>query len=205
MTSTKTDPRSGGWYQLQAGTSCGYDDLEESPYEDVPAELSPMASIVAEDGQNVCLKAAQDCGLFEKCGALRSEYVLACTKRLPGSDHCNRQKCHRALRRFLERPRRSTAWACCSAPVLTACAESDAGRPSSPPAPTRSRLADFQHNCQPSQSPSGCVRETGAACLKSYAGLIGTTMTLNYVSNSSMGVALWCTCDGSGKTNGTTA
>lgn len=56
------------------------------------------------DGQNQCLKAAQDCGLYEKCGSLRSDYVVACTKRPAASDSsCNRQKCHRALRRFLER------------------------------------------------------------------------------------------------------
>ncbi len=53
--------------------------------------------------QNQCLKAAQDCGLYEKCGSLRSEYALACTKIIPGMNHCNRHKCHRALRRFLER------------------------------------------------------------------------------------------------------
>lgn len=55
------------------------------------------------DGENQCLKAAQDCGLFEKCGSLRSEYVLACTKKVPGTNRCNQQKCHRTLRRFLER------------------------------------------------------------------------------------------------------
>lgn len=65
--------------------------------------LSTSVSSFPVDGQNQCLKAAQDCGLFEKCGALRAEYVLACTKRAAGSDRCNRQKCHRALRRFLER------------------------------------------------------------------------------------------------------
>ncbi len=38
----------------------------------------------------------------------------------------------------------------------------------------RSRLADFQQNCQPSSlPPSGCLRESGAVCLKAYAGLIG--------------------------------
>lgn len=55
------------------------------------------------DGENQCLKAAQDCGLYEKCGSLRSEYVLACTKKVPGTNQCNQQKCHRTLRRFLER------------------------------------------------------------------------------------------------------
>lgn len=55
------------------------------------------------DGENQCLKAAQDCGLYEKCGNLRSEYVLACTKPIPGANRCNQHKCHRSLRRFLER------------------------------------------------------------------------------------------------------
>lgn len=69
-----------------------------------PPPPPPQASSLTLDGQNQCLKAAQDCGLYEKCGSLRSEYVVACTKRVPGSDgSCNRQKCHRALRRFLER------------------------------------------------------------------------------------------------------
>lgn len=66
--------------------------------------LCPPASSLSVDGQNQCLKAAQDCGLYEKCGSLRSEYVVACTKRATASDNsCNRQKCHKALRRFLER------------------------------------------------------------------------------------------------------
>lgn len=40
----------------------------------------------------------------------------------------------------------------------------------------RSRLADFQQNCQPSpKSASGCVRESRAMCLKAYSGLIGET------------------------------
>lgn len=65
---------------------------------------SSSASSLSLDGQNQCLKAAQDCGLYEKCGSLRSEYVLACTKRATTTDNsCNRQKCHKALRRFLER------------------------------------------------------------------------------------------------------
>ncbi|XP_016130243.1 GDNF family receptor alpha-4-like [Sinocyclocheilus grahami] len=92
----------------------GYDDIETSPYEDIELELvrnsetSKLASIVSVSSlpladQNQCLKAAQDCGLYEKCGSLRSEYALACTKIIPGTNHCNRHKCHRALRRFLER------------------------------------------------------------------------------------------------------
>lgn len=210
-----------------------YDEYEVSPYEDLEVELvknmelSRMASIMAAsslplDGQNQCLKAAQDCGLYEKCGSLRSEYVVACTKRAPGSDgSCNRQKCHRALRRFLERVPEEYSFALLFCPCSDAlCGErrrktivpscSYEERDSKPNCLSlqgycirdelcRSRLADFQHNCQPStQSPSGCVRESRAVCLKAYAGLIGTIMTPNYVSNSSMEVSQWCSCEGSG-------
>ncbi|KAG9346697.1 hypothetical protein JZ751_007010 [Albula glossodonta] len=212
--------------------SQGYDEYEMSPYEDLELELvrniemSRMASIVAAsslplDGQNQCLKAAQDCGLYEKCGSLRSEYVLACTKRAPGSDHCNRQKCHRALRRFLERVPEEYSFGVLFCPCTnTLCGErrrktivpscSYQERDGKPNCLSlhgycmrdelcRSRLADFQHNCQPSSlSPSGCQRESGAVCLKAYAGLIGTIMTPNYVSNSSTEVSQWCDCEGSG-------
>ncbi|KAI4885142.1 hypothetical protein NFI96_030568 [Prochilodus magdalenae] len=184
----------------------GYDDIETSPYEDIELELvrnsetSKLASIVAVsslplDGQNRCLKAAQDCGLFEKCGALRSEYVLACTKRVAGMERCNRQKCHRALRRFLERvPEEysfSLLFCSCNDPlcgerrrktIVPSCSYEERDmQPNCLHLETfclrddlcRSRLADFQQNCQPSShSPSGCLRESGAVCLKAYAGLI---------------------------------
>ncbi|KAM9437492.1 GDNF family receptor alpha-4-like isoform 2-T2 [Salvelinus alpinus] len=210
-----------------------YDEYEVSPYEDLEVEfvrhieMSRMASIMAAsslplDGQNQCLKAAQDCGLYEKCGSLRSEYVVACTKRAPGSDgSCNRQKCHRALRRFLERVPEEYSFALLFCPCSDAlCGErrrktivpscSYEERDSKPNCLSlqgycardelcRSRLADFQHNCQPSShSPSGCMRDSGAVCLKAYAGLIGTIMTPNYANNLSMDVSQWCTCEGSG-------
>ncbi|XP_071754234.2 GDNF family receptor alpha-4-like [Centroberyx gerrardi] len=216
-----------------------YDEYEVSPYEELELnlvrniEMSRMASIMAAsslsvDGQNQCLKAAQDCGLYEKCGSLRSEYVVACTKRATVSDDsCNRQKCHRALRRFLERVPEEYSFALLFCPcsdtlcgerrrktIVPSCSyeenirgEERVGKPNclslqiycSRDELCRSRFADFQHNCQPSPlSASGCMRESRAMCLKAYAGLIGTIMTPNYVSNSSMEVAQWCTCEGSG-------
>uniref|UniRef100_A0A3Q3XGD4 GDNF/GAS1 domain-containing protein n=1 Tax=Mola mola TaxID=94237 RepID=A0A3Q3XGD4_MOLML len=224
------------WTVRFAGT---YDEYEVSPYEELKLnlvrniELSRMASIMAAsslsvDGQNQCLKAAQDCGLYEKCGSLRSEYVVACTKRATASDNsCNRQKCHRALRRFLERVPEEYSFALLFCPcsdtlcgerrrktIVPSCSyeengrgEERVGKPNclslqnycSRDELCRSRLADFQHNCQPSSlSASGCIRESRAMCLKAYAGLIGTIMTPNYVSNSSTEVSQWCTCDGSG-------
>uniref|UniRef100_A0A3Q3JQV5 GDNF/GAS1 domain-containing protein n=1 Tax=Monopterus albus TaxID=43700 RepID=A0A3Q3JQV5_MONAL len=177
------------------GLSGAYDEYEVSPYEEL--EL------------NLCLKAAQDCGLYEKCGSLRSEYVVACTKRATAADNsCNRQKCHKALRRFLERVPEEYGFALLFCPCSdTLCGERRRKTivPSSVFSAVcvcvcfRSRFADFQHNCQPSSlSASGCVRESRAMCLKAYAGLIGTIMTPNYVSNSSTDVSQWCTCDGSG-------
>uniref|UniRef100_A0A8C5GR64 GDNF family receptor alpha 3 n=1 Tax=Gouania willdenowi TaxID=441366 RepID=A0A8C5GR64_GOUWI len=171
---------------------------------------------------NQCLKAAQDCGLYEKCGSLRSEYVLACTKRAPGSHRCNQHKCYRALRRFLERVpeeyslgvlfcpctntlcgerRRKTIVPSCSYQDMEGlqpnclhqqsfCRRDDL---------CRSRLADFLNNCQPSHlTASGCLKDSAGLCLRAYAGLIGTIMTPNYISNSSADVSLWCTCEGSG-------
>ncbi|XP_071317446.1 GDNF family receptor alpha-4-like [Trachinotus anak] len=216
-----------------------YDEYEVSPYEELELnlvrniEMSRMASIMAAstlsvDGQNQCLKAAQDCGLYEKCGSLRSEYVVACTKRAAVSENnCNRQKCHRALRRFLERVPEEYSFALLFCPcsdtlcgerrrktIVPSCSyeengrgEERVGKPNclslqnycSRDELCRSRFADFQQNCQPSPlSASGCMRESRAMCLKAYAGLIGTIMTPNYVSNSSTEVSQWCTCDGSG-------
>ncbi|XP_061595667.1 GDNF family receptor alpha-3 isoform X1 [Cololabis saira] len=216
-----------------------YDEYEMSPYQELEfsliknIEMSRMASIVAAsslsvDGQNHCLKAAQDCGLYEKCGSLRSEYVVACTKRATATDNsCNRQKCHKALRRFLERVPEEYSFALLFCPcsdtlcgerrrktIVPSCSyeenprgEGRVGKPNclslqnycSRDELCRSRFADFQHNCQPSShSASSCTQESRAMCLKAYAGLIGTIMTPNYVSNSSTEVSQWCTCEGSG-------
>ncbi|KAM9375342.1 GDNF family receptor alpha-3 [Pholidichthys leucotaenia] len=209
----------------------GDEELEISPYDDTQVDTH-MASLVAAssfmqlDGENQCLKAAQDCGLYEKCGNLRSEYVLACTKPVPMTNRpagrCYQHKCHRALRRFLERVpeeyslgilfcpctntlcgerRRKTIVPSCSYQDMEGiqpnclhqqsfCRRDDL---------CRSRLADFLNNCQPShQTASGCLKDSAGLCLRAYAGLIGTIMTPNYISNSSADVSLWCNCEGSG-------
>ncbi|KAI3351358.1 hypothetical protein L3Q82_005902 [Scortum barcoo] len=222
------------------------DELEISPYDDTLKDTR-MASLVAAssfmqlDGENQCLKAAQDCGLYEKCGSLRSEYVLACTKRKSGNNRCNQHKCRRALRRFLERVpeeyslgvlfcpctnalcgerRRKTIVPSCSYEEMedqqpncldqqSRCRQDDI---------CRSRLADFLNNCQPGPlTVSGCMKDSTGLCLRAYAGLIvrtstmvpsekkivaayesGTTMTPNYISNSSADVSLRCNCENTG-------
>uniref|UniRef100_A0A3Q3PY11 GDNF/GAS1 domain-containing protein n=1 Tax=Monopterus albus TaxID=43700 RepID=A0A3Q3PY11_MONAL len=205
----------------------GEDELEISPYDDTPKDTR-MASLVAAsslmqlDVENQCLKAAQDCGLYEKCGSLRSEYVLACTKRVPGSNRCNQHKCHKALRRFLDRVpaeyslgvlfcpctntlcgerRRKTIVPSCSYQEMEGLQPNCLHQQSFCRRDDlcRSRLADFLTNCQPSPvTTSGCPKDSPGLCLRAYARLIGTIMTPNYVSNSSADVSLWCNCEGSG-------
>ncbi|XP_041079153.1 GDNF family receptor alpha-4-like [Polyodon spathula] len=211
--------------------SNSYYELESSPYEDLETDQmwaiqnSRLAAIVSgssivTEWDNPCLEAAQACGLYEKCGNLRSEYVLACTKRVSGSDTCNRQKCHKALRRFLDRVPEEYSFAVlfcqCSntlcgerrrMAIVPSCSFEEKEKPNClylqqiclKDELCKSRLADFHSKCQPSPiSATGCLRESGASCLKSYSGLIGTIMTPNYQSNSSSEVSQWCSCEGSG-------
>ncbi|RXM95929.1 GDNF family receptor alpha-4 [Acipenser ruthenus] len=211
--------------------SNSYYELESSPYEDLETDQmwaiqnSRLAAIVSgssivTEWDNPCLEAAQACGLYEKCGNLRSEYVLACTKRVSGTDTCNRQKCHKALRRFLDRVPEEYSFAvlfcqCSNAlcgerrrmAIVPSCSFEEKEKPNClylqqiclKDELCKSRLADFHSKCQPSPiSTTGCLRENGAACLKSYSGLIGTIMTPNYQSNSSSEVSQWCSCEGSG-------
>ncbi|XP_032411602.1 GDNF family receptor alpha-4-like [Xiphophorus hellerii] len=205
----------------------GREELEISPYDDSMidsrmASLMSGSSFMQLDGENQCLKAAQDCGLYEKCGALRSEYVLACTKPIPNTSRCNQYKCHRALRRFLERVPEEYSLGVLFCPctntlcgerrrktIVPSCSYQDAEslQPNCLHQQSfcrrddlcRSRLADFLSNCQPSHlTASGCLKDSTGLCLRAYAGLIGTIMTPNYISNNSADVSLWCNCEGSG-------
>ncbi|XP_015682245.1 GDNF family receptor alpha-4-like [Protobothrops mucrosquamatus] len=88
---------------------------------------------------------------------------------------------------------------------ITAARTSDSTRPLTashlPPfLSPRSRYAEFQVNCQPSGllSGTGCQKENYAACLLAYTGIIGSTITPNYIDNSTANIAPWCTCNASG-------
>uniref|UniRef100_A0A8V0Z5Z7 GDNF family receptor alpha 4 n=1 Tax=Gallus gallus TaxID=9031 RepID=A0A8V0Z5Z7_CHICK len=169
---------------------------------------------------NRCLDAAKACNVDEMCQRLRTEYVSFCIRRLARADTCNRSKCHKALRKFFdrvppeythellfcpcedtacaERRRQTIVPACsyeskekpnCLAP-LDSCRENYV---------CRSRYAEFQFNCQPSlQTASGCRRDSYAACLLAYTGIIGSPITPNYIDNSTSSIAPWCTCNASG-------
>ncbi|KAL2308553.1 hypothetical protein Nmel_001599 [Mimus melanotis] len=179
-----------------------------------------IGSQLAGDATNPCLRATHVCNLSKKCFRLRTDYASICTKGAGSEDVCDRRKCHRGLRNFFEKVpedftkrilfcpcqdefcgerRRKTIVPDCSFQyntkpnclwLLDSCLEDHI---------CKSRLADFQQNCQPvDMSPDGCSLHNHAACLQAYMGMIGTPMTPNYVSNSSVEVSLWCTCENSG-------
>ncbi|XP_069712753.1 GDNF family receptor alpha-4 isoform X2 [Phaenicophaeus curvirostris] len=205
----------------------GMNVLESSPYEPFVRgfDYVRLASITAGSENEVtqvnrCLDAAKACNVDEMCQRLRTEYVSFCIRRVARADTCNRSKCHKALRKFFdrvppeythellfcpcedtacaERRRQTIVPACsyeskekpnCLAP-LDSCRENYV---------CRSRYAEFQFNCQPSlQSASGCRRESYAACLLAYTGIIGSPITPNYIDNSTSSIAPWCTCNASG-------
>ncbi|KAL7981737.1 hypothetical protein Chor_001552 [Crotalus horridus] len=155
----------------------GMNVMESSPYEPFVRgfDYVRLASITAGSENEVtqvnrCLDAAKACNVDEMCQRLRTEYVSSCIRRGPRADPCNRSKCHKALRKFFDR------------------------------VPPESRYAEFQVNCQPSGllSGTGCQKENYAACLLAYTGIIGSTITPNYIDNSTANIAPWCTCNASG-------
>ncbi|XP_067103954.1 GDNF family receptor alpha-4 [Osmerus mordax] len=169
---------------------------------------------------NRCLDAAKACNVDDLCQKLRTEYVSACIKTTAKSGLCNRAKCNRALRRFFDRVPPDYTHELLFCPCTdTACAErrrqtivpgcSYEG-PDKPSCLTqmrickddyvcRSRLAQFQYDCQPNKSSAnGCKQGNHGACLLAYTGLIGSSITPNYVDNSTSSVAPWCSCSTSG-------
>uniref|UniRef100_A0A3B4FNU0 GDNF family receptor alpha 4b n=1 Tax=Pundamilia nyererei TaxID=303518 RepID=A0A3B4FNU0_9CICH len=169
---------------------------------------------------NRCLDAAKACNVDDLCQKLRTEYVSACIKPTAKSGLCNRPKCNKALRRFFDRVPADYTHELLFCPCTdTACAERR--RQTIVPSCSyetvdkpnciaqmrilcilcfyRSRLAQFQYDCEPSKtSASGCKQENYGACLLAYTGLIGSTITPNYVDNSTSSVAPWCSCSASG-------
>uniref|UniRef100_A0A8C3Q8D1 Uncharacterized protein n=1 Tax=Geospiza parvula TaxID=87175 RepID=A0A8C3Q8D1_GEOPR len=213
------------FWTVHSSMTDGYLNLETSPYENSANEehwktdYNKLAALVS-DATNPCLRATHICNLSKKCFRLRTDYASICTKGAASEDVCDRRKCHRGLRNFFEKVpedftkrilfcpcqdefcgerRRKTIVPDCSFQyntkpnclwLLDSCLEDHI---------CKSRLADFQQNCQPvDMSPDGCSLHNHAACLQAYMGMIGTPMTPNYVSNSSVEVSLWCTCENSG-------
>ncbi|KAK6304924.1 hypothetical protein J4Q44_G00255100 [Coregonus suidteri] len=169
---------------------------------------------------NRCLDAAKTCNVDETCQKLRTEYVSACIQPSARSGPCNRPRCNRALRKFFDRVPPDythellfcpcTDTACAERrrqTIIPACSYEDKDKPNCLAAlrlcrsdyVCRSRWAQFQYDCQPSEHvASGCKQDNYAACLLAYTGLMGSTITPNYLDNSTSNVGPWCSCSASG-------
>ncbi|KAF5897591.1 GDNF family receptor alpha-4-like, partial [Clarias magur] len=214
------------WSLYQSGIH-GLNLVESYPYETVEKgyDYVRLASITADSDlglstANRCLDAAKACNVDDLCQRLRTEYVSACIKPSGKSGLCNRSRCNKALRRFFDRVppeythellfcpcsdmacserRRQTIVPGCSyeMPEKPSCLAQM--RSCRADYICRSRLAQFQYDCQPQeQSSSGCKHGNYAACLVAYTGLIGSPITPNYADNTTSNVAPWCTCSASG-------
>uniref|UniRef100_A0A8C4Y494 GDNF family receptor alpha 3 n=1 Tax=Gopherus evgoodei TaxID=1825980 RepID=A0A8C4Y494_9SAUR len=177
-------------------------------------------TVHSRDSANPCLKATHFCSLNKKCVHLRTYYASSCTKGAESGDTCDQRKCHKRLRQFFEKVPEDFTKRLLFCPcqdelcgerrrktIVPECSFQDSIKPNClllldsciKDHICKSRLADFQQNCEPAgMSPDGCSQHNHAACLKAYMGMIGTAMTPNYVGNSSTEVSLWCTCENSG-------
>ncbi|XP_016415467.1 GDNF family receptor alpha-4-like, partial [Sinocyclocheilus rhinocerous] len=169
---------------------------------------------------NRCLDAAKACNVDETCQKLRTEYVSACIAPSARAGPCNRARCSKALRKFFDRvppdythellfcPCSDTA--CAERrrqTIVPACSYEEREKPNclaqlrvcEADYVCKSRWAQFQHDCQPSElTASGCQQENYGACLVAYTGLIGSIITPNYLDNSTSNVGAWCSCAASG-------
>ncbi|XP_075456857.1 GDNF family receptor alpha-3 [Ascaphus truei] len=188
-------------------------------------DYTRLAALVSDsdlsiDPANACLNVANICSLNKKCSRHKNSYVYHCRDKQNSDGSCDRRKCHRYVRHFFEKVpeeftkrllfcpcqeshcaerRRKTIVPECSfqekskqncLQLFDSCIKDNI---------CKSRLADFQKHCHLlDKTPKGCPVEQHGPCLQSYMRMIGTTMTPNYINNSSMDMSLWCTCEGSG-------
>ncbi|XP_049595991.1 GDNF family receptor alpha-4a isoform X2 [Syngnathus scovelli] len=215
------------YWSLQQAILHGLRLVEDFPYEpeERGSDYVRLASIAAESEVttvNRCLDAAKACNIDETCQKLRTEYVSSCIQPSARSGPCNRPKCNKALRKFFDRVPADYTHELLFCPCTdTACAErrrqtvvpgcsyedKDKDKPGclaqlrlcKADYVCRSRWAQFQYDCQPWHgSSSGCKQENHAACLLAYTGLIGSTITPNYLDNSTSNVGPWCSCSTGG-------
>ncbi|KAB5567925.1 hypothetical protein PHYPO_G00238440 [Pangasianodon hypophthalmus] len=225
------------YWSIHMGLSEGEDFYEASPYEPLPpvrhSDAFRLASIIsgmnsgtgkaqshcsdASRTCNQCLDATKACNLNDNCKRQRSNYISTCTR-----SECNRKRCHKALRQFLERVESQYSFGLlfCSCQdqgcaerrrqtIVPNCAYEDKLKPNCLQLRKtcrldpfcRSRLADFHTHCQMSEdSISTCPNDDYQACLTAYTGLIGTDMTPNYedANHTDFSISPWCSCKNSG-------
>lgn len=169
-----------------------------------------------KNSRNSCVLAANTCQLDHKCMRQRSQYAQACTSGYP----CDQRACHRNLRYFFEKVGEDFTKRLLFCPcqdeacgerrwqtIVPQCSFLSSSKPNClllleacfKDNTCRSRLAGFQEKCKSLQSfTDGCSPLNYAGCLQAYMKMIGTSLTPNYVSNSSTEITLWCSCANSG-------
>ncbi|XP_073507520.1 GDNF family receptor alpha-3 isoform X2 [Phyllobates terribilis] len=182
--------------------------------------IVPSESDLPNDETNTCLHEATICSSNEKCTQLKNEYVIPCSA-TKAEGFCDRRKCHSHLRNFIKKiPMEFTKRLLfCPCNRNTNCGERR--RKNIVPKCSfeerekknclelydscmsdnlcKSRLLDYQKHCRLFEKmKESCSVEQYDPCMKSYIRLIGTTVTPNFINNSSMDTSLWCTCEGSG-------
>ncbi|XP_056425381.1 GDNF family receptor alpha-3 [Hyla sarda] len=198
-----------------------YVDGLETKEETKHMHLSPFMpeSDPFTEGSNACLNEATICSSDEKCTQLRNDYVIHCRPINPEGS-CDRRKCHNHLRNFIKKipmeftkrllfcpcdedrncgeRRRMNIVPKCSfeEKIKKNCLElHDSCMKDNL---CRSRLLDYKEQCRLSEkNKETCSPEQHDLCIKSYIRMIGTTVTPNFINNSSMDTSLWCTCEGS--------
>ncbi|KAM4578795.1 GDNF family receptor alpha-2-like [Fundulus diaphanus] len=231
------------YWTIHMGLNEGGDMEDSSPYEPVSPNRQPdafgLASISsgmqssipkpfqcpeAEKVCNPCLDATKACNLNTVCKRYRSSYITTCSKEDTNKgESCNKKRCHKTLRAFLERVPSGLSHRLIFCPcqsegcaerrrqtIVPDCSYRDKEKPNclelrkvcrTDPL-CRSRLADYITNCWMTPNSVGTCpnQDNHQACLNSYARLIGTEMTPNYVDNSftNWTISPWCDCMGSG-------
>uniref|UniRef100_A0A3P9JTC2 GDNF/GAS1 domain-containing protein n=1 Tax=Oryzias latipes TaxID=8090 RepID=A0A3P9JTC2_ORYLA len=208
------------------------EDMEDlSPYEPIAPNRQPdefglaaISSGTTLKNCNPCLVATKACNLNGICKRQRSTYITTCSKLDTNKgESCNRKRCHKALRAFLDRvhPELSHGLLFCPCQtkgcaerrrqtIVPECSYIDKEKPNCLELRTtcrqdylcRYRLADYMNNCGKTPHTMGTCpnKDNHQACLASFVRLIGTEMTPNYVDSSSTNwtISPWCTCKGSG-------
>uniref|UniRef100_A0A3B3DA29 GDNF family receptor alpha 2 n=1 Tax=Oryzias melastigma TaxID=30732 RepID=A0A3B3DA29_ORYME len=226
------------YWTIHMGLNEGRKQMDLSPYEPIAPNRQPdefgLAAISSgrtgfhcpdtEKNCNPCLVATKACNLNGICKRQRSTYITTCSKLDTNKgESCNRKRCHKALRAFLDRvpPDLSHGLLFCPCQtegcaerrrqtIVPECSYIDKEKPNCLELRMtcrqdylcRYRLADYMNNCGKTSHTMGTCpnKDNHQACLASFVRLIGTEMTPNYVDSSSSNwtISPWCTCKGSG-------
>ncbi|XP_044133303.1 GDNF family receptor alpha-3 [Bufo gargarizans] len=187
------------------------EERKQNPFFDSEPDLS--------DASNACIHEANICSSIEKCETLKTEYVMHCSS-IKAEGSCDRRKCHNHLRNFIKKiPMEFTKrllFCPCDQDkscgdrrrqiIVPKCSFEEKEKKNclslydSCMSDTlcRSRLLDYKKQCRLfEKNREGCSPGQYDPCIKSYIRMIGTSVTPNFINNSSMDTSLWCTCEGS--------